>query len=141
MIGCDIRNMTEETKRILLNKDIIALNQDTSGRQAYILDLRRQDIIDRNPEAYGYILDRYTMAKYLENGDIAVAMFNFLDVDSSGAPLTIQPDMLGLPEGFDRFEVIDLWTGEVLKPYNGTILPNGPCKAHGCQLFRVRILP
>ena len=141
MIGCDIRNMTEETKRILLNKDIIAINQDTAGRQAFVLNLRKQDITDKNPEAYGYILDRYTMARYLENGDIAIAMFNFLDVDTYSAPLTIQPDMLGLPEGFDRYEVQDLWTGEILKSYNGTISPNGPCKAHGCQMFRLRILP
>ena len=141
MIGCDIRNMTEETKCILLNKDIITINQDTAGRQAFVLNLRKQDITDKNPEAYGYILDRYTMARYLENGDIAIAMFNFLDVDTYSAPLTIQPDMLGLPEGFDRYEVQDLWTGEILKSYNGTISPNGPCKAHGCQMFRLRILP
>ena len=27
MIGCDVRNLTEETKKILLNKDLIAINQ------------------------------------------------------------------------------------------------------------------
>ena len=28
MIGCDIRNMNEETKKILENKELIAINQD-----------------------------------------------------------------------------------------------------------------
>jgi alpha-galactosidase len=32
--GNDIQNMTPETKSILLNKEIIAINQDTLGRQA-----------------------------------------------------------------------------------------------------------
>ena len=31
MIGCDIRNMSEETKSILMDKDIIAVNQDPAG--------------------------------------------------------------------------------------------------------------
>ncbi|MDR3261809.1 MAG: glycoside hydrolase family 27 protein [Tannerella sp.] len=34
ILGNDIRNMSEETWRILVNKDIIALNQDTLGIQA-----------------------------------------------------------------------------------------------------------
>ena len=34
MIGCDVRNMSESTKKILLDKDIIALDQDTLGQQA-----------------------------------------------------------------------------------------------------------
>ena len=34
MAGNDLRNMTPETKSILLNKEIIAINQDSLGRQA-----------------------------------------------------------------------------------------------------------
>ncbi len=141
MIGCDIRNMTEETKSILLNKDIIAINQDSAGRQAFFVGTRPGHIETGNRETMGVILDRFSMARYLENGDIAVAMFNFLDLDCHKSPLTVTPDMLGLPEGFERFEVKDLWTGEILKPFNGTIMPNTVCKAHGCQMFRVHLLP
>ena len=35
MIGCDVRNMNDSTKAILLNKDIIAIDQDTLGKQAF----------------------------------------------------------------------------------------------------------
>ncbi|MDR3365765.1 MAG: glycoside hydrolase family 27 protein [Prevotellaceae bacterium] len=35
MLGNDVRSMTEETRAILTNKDIIALNQDTLGIQAF----------------------------------------------------------------------------------------------------------
>jgi alpha-galactosidase len=33
MIGCDIRNMNEETKRILMNPEVIAVDQDPLGKQ------------------------------------------------------------------------------------------------------------
>lgn len=35
MMGCDIRNMNEATRTILLNKDIIAIDQDTLGKQGF----------------------------------------------------------------------------------------------------------
>lgn len=35
MIGCDIRKATQETKNILLNRDLIAINQDAESRGAY----------------------------------------------------------------------------------------------------------
>ncbi len=139
MIGCDIRNMSEETKRILLNKDIIALNQDLAARPAFPVNMRRRDFVNSAPDTMNYIQNRYSFARYLENGDIAIGMFNFLDMDSCDQPLAINADMLGLPEGFDQFQVTDLWTGEVIPSFNGTI-PNTLCKAHGCRLFRVRIL-
>ncbi len=34
MAGNDLQNMTPETKSILLNKEMIAINQDSLGRQA-----------------------------------------------------------------------------------------------------------
>ncbi len=34
LVTCDIRNMDADTKRILLNKEIIAINQDALGKQA-----------------------------------------------------------------------------------------------------------
>jgi alpha-galactosidase len=34
IIGCDITKMTEETKEILMNKEIIDVNQDPLGIQA-----------------------------------------------------------------------------------------------------------
>jgi alpha-galactosidase len=35
MMGCDIRNMDEATKTILLNKDLIDIDQDTLGKQGF----------------------------------------------------------------------------------------------------------
>ena len=64
MIGCDIRNASEETRSILLNKDLIAINQDEDGRQPYLaLDF------------YG----RHTLVKPLANGEYAIGYFNLTD--------------------------------------------------------------
>jgi len=37
IIGCDVRNMTADTMRILFNKEVIALNQDALGVQGHMI--------------------------------------------------------------------------------------------------------
>jgi hypothetical protein len=37
IIGCDITNMSAETKNILLNTEVIAINQDPLGQQGYVV--------------------------------------------------------------------------------------------------------
>lgn len=32
LIGCDLNNMTDDTKKILMNREIIAVNQDSLGK-------------------------------------------------------------------------------------------------------------
>ena len=68
MIGCDVRNLTEETKKILLNKDLIAINQDTECRAPF-----RVNCLSNSP-------DVFILVKFLSNGDVAVGMFNMGDV-------------------------------------------------------------
>ncbi len=144
MIGCDIRNMSEETKKILLNKDIIAINQDPAARPAFFVNMRRYEPnFNRGPEDpffKEYDLDRTCMARYLDNGDIAVIMLNFTDRDTVAQPLVVTADMLGLPENAGKdLEVTDLWTGKTTRAFNGTVF-NDLCKAHGCRIFRVRVV-
>lgn len=66
MIGCDVRNMNEATRSILLNKELIAINQDPEGRQAYTI----QGWLNR--DVYHYI-------KPLFGGDYAICSVNFSD--------------------------------------------------------------
>ena len=37
IMGCDLRKASEETKKTLLNKDLIAINQDLEARGAYVI--------------------------------------------------------------------------------------------------------
>lgn len=64
MIGCDVRSMTEETKKILGNEELIRINQDSACRQAYKL----QGIWAGD--------DMLIYARQLENGDLAIGLFN-----------------------------------------------------------------
>ena len=61
MLGCPVINMTDETKNILLNKDIIAIDQDPLGKQAF--RVWRKDGVE-------------AWKKPLSNGKIAMAFLN-----------------------------------------------------------------
>lgn len=79
MIGCDVRKLTEATKRILLNQDLIAINQDIECRSPFVVNCTHN-----SP-------DVFTLVKFLSNGDIAIGMFNFGD-----APARVAVDFYDL---------------------------------------------
>jgi alpha-galactosidase len=66
--GCDLRNMNEPTRNILLNPDIIAINQDAKGEQA-----------QRISTSGGIWIYRKAMA----DGSVAVAIMNYSGKDKS----------------------------------------------------------
>ena len=154
MIGCDIRHMDEATRNILLNKAVIALNQDESCHQAYIANNPLQAFgtneqhvtptVNRQPEEpfyhySDYCLSRSILVRRLADGDMAIIRLNFRDHETSNAPTVITPDMLGLPEDCTaRTQVTDLWTGEEITLVHGTI-PNHGIPPHGCQVLRIHL--
>ena len=154
MIGCDIRHMDEATRNILLNKAVIALNQDESSHQAYIANNPLQAFgtneqhvtptVNRQPEEpfyhySDYCLSRSILVRRLADGDMAIIRLNFRDHETSNAPTVITPDMLGLPEDCTaRMQVTDLWTGEEIALVHGTI-PNPGIPPHGCQVLRIHL--
>ena len=154
MIGCDIRHMDEATRNILLNKAVIALNQDESCHQAYIANNPLQAFgtneqhvtptVNRQPEEpfyhySDYCLSRSILVRRLADGDMAIIRLNFRDHETSNAPTVITPDMLGLPEDCTaRMQVTDLWTGEEIQLVHGTI-PNHGIPPHGCQVLRIHL--
>ncbi len=121
MIGCDIRNMNEETKRILMNRDVLAVNQDTAGRQPYLINGDTEKPI---------------IAKHLENGDIAIGFFNMSDNDTN---MWFVGDYIGLPLHLGKtLELTELWTGEKFTMENGMVLK--VVKKHDCLLYRARLV-
>lgn len=67
MIGCDIRKATPETKALLQNKDLIAINQDTECRGAYRL-MPQPHWSDEE--------ENFILVKQLTDGDLAIGFFN-----------------------------------------------------------------
>ena len=121
MIGCDIRKMDEDTKNILMNKDVIAVNQDPAGRQPF--------------RAGTYGCD--TWVKFLEGGDIAVLIVNPYDSDCRG---TLHLTDIGLDVASGRaIKARDLWTGDDLGVIQDELLfPS--VKAHSCKFLKCSIV-
>jgi alpha-galactosidase len=116
-IGCDVRSMDAVAKGILMNRDLIAVDQDPLGIQGRVI--RR----DREYDVW---------MKRLSGRAVAVGLFN-----RSPRAVEIPVSWLELGfEGGDRLEARDLWTGEPLGPVRGGIVRT--VEAHDCPVFKVR---
>ena len=119
MIGCDVRNMNQATKDILLNPRLIAVNQDPAGRQGLMVG---KDWV--NAEVW---------MKPLQDGSIAVGLFNPNDGEIP-TPISVAWEVLGL---HDRrpCQIQDLWTGEDLGRFTGVYVEKvGP---HEVKLMKI----
>ena len=127
MIGCDVRNMSEETKKILMNRELIAINQDEEGRPPYIWKINKD-------------ADYWGMVKVLSNGDYAFGLFNFSDRDCTISNLlNIKFWDIGLPLGAGYgFELRDVLNGRDIGVRKEFV--TAKLKAHGCAVFRGRLV-
>lgn len=120
MIGCDIRMVDEKTLSILKNKGLIDICLDGRGCQPYKVDGSAADV----------------WMRHLENGDIAVAMFNMTDSEKSGffpfvaaginSSCSCVPDFCELYTDEKMFEVRDELVTEPIPP-------------HGCKIYRAEV--
>ena len=123
MIGCDIRDMTPETKEILTKKEIIAINQDGAQRQPFPIC-----------EYWGTT----AWCKQLEGGDLAVAIFDLQEYDIT--PFFIFADM-GLDRSCGvRLEITDLWTGENYGVFRDQFRSPKILHPHECMMLRCKIV-
>ena len=124
MIGCDIRNMTEETRKILTNKDVIALNQDIECRGPYCI---RQW---NNPE------NVMAFVKPLSNGDYGIAMFNFSDKRSE---MSLQFWDIGLSAAAGRgLSMYDCWEHKELGVFTERFVTE--IEPHDCVVLRGKVV-
>jgi alpha-galactosidase len=114
LAGNDIRKMSPATKAILLNKEVIAVDQDSLGKQA---------IPVRNGQLETWI-------KPLADGSVAVGVVNF---GPSAADATIDASELHL-SGKVR-HARDLWAHKNVKFRSGKYSANVP--SHGILMLRV----
>ena len=117
MISSDVRNMSDETKELYLNKDMIAINQDSLGVQGH-------RISDKD--------GKQVWTKPLQNGDIAVALLN-----NNGSIQTVECDFKDIGvEG--EVEVRDAWKKKDLGPVSHVSIE---LPAHGSALLRLIVQP
>lgn len=129
MIGCDIRNMDDQTKTLLMNREMIAINQDKRGNRAYIAN--EYDVLNTD---WGSL--RPVFCRLLANGDIAACLCNLSDNDERIFALA---DQMGLTASCGKKPVArDVWSGEQFPMENDCLLiENMP--AHSARLFRISL--
>ena len=128
MIGCDIRKLDDEAYKILTNRDVLAINQDGRGAQPYVANTEWMKANRGNTPV---------VARMMENGDVAVALFNMNDND---AVCNFRGDQIGLPPVTKvRLMARDAWSGEEFEIHNYAYVASIP--AHGCKLLRVKVIP
>jgi alpha-galactosidase len=113
--GNDLRNMTDETKSILMNADVISIDQDTAAKPVQLLTQQEKVEILYRP---------------LRDGSVAVGLFNRGDTPASGS---FTWDSLKLPG--KKFKVMDLWKHEPVTPSAGSFTATIP--PHGVVLLKV----
>ncbi|MGC4892359.1 glycoside hydrolase family 27 protein [Micromonospora sp. DT31] len=114
MMGNDVRSASTATLAILRNPNLVAINQDTLGRQAV------QVSFDGT---------RRVLAKPLANGDVAVALFN-----QGSATTTVSTTAAAVGKSGSSFTLRDAWT-DATSTSTGTISASVP--AHGTVVYRV----
>ena len=116
LAGNDLSTMTPETRSILTNREVIALDQDPAGHQG-------DRVYTEGPLE--------VWSKPLADGGLAVAVFNRWTM-----PLALDVPLarLGFGAG-DTPHARDLWSGTDLAPLHGTLYAGvGP---HGVTLLRL----
>lgn len=121
MIGCDVRSMSETAKSMLLNKDLIAINQDEEGRQPYIA-------LNEN--------DKIVWVRALSNGEYAIGFFNFSD---QGCEIYCPFWDIGLPaQAGYALSFYDVWKHETIGEFTEGFHAQLP--AHGCDVYRLKLV-
>ena len=129
MMGCDIRDVDDGCKKLLLNKHLIAINQDLECRPLY--------------QANGTTKDYPIMIRFLENGEFALAFFNLKDADRT---LEMPFPDLGIQYhsgvGVDLTEIL-LTEDRIGETEHFGIRRDDMrirVKAHSCRIFRAKLV-
>ena len=114
MISCDVSNMNDNTRNILFNKDIIAIDQDALGMQAQCKF--KKD-------------DWQVFVKPLQDGDVAVGILNRGNQSNT---ISIALSDLGLP--FTACQATDVWS-KVVTSWNKSVTLK--VTSHETKVFRL----
>jgi len=115
LVGSDVRTMSATTASILLNRDVIAVDQDWGGEQGHRIR------VSGSSEVW---------AKRMSDGSVAVALLN---TGTGRATVRTSASAVGLP-GKSSYTARDLWS-KATRTTGASIGASVP--AHGVVLLRV----
>lgn len=116
MISTNMANVNGDSKAILLNSDLIAINQDSLGKPVVLVQR--------------YTGDRDLFRGPLANGDEAVLLLNSKN-EANNLAVDLASEL-----GIDRADIKDLYTGETLTGQSGSFTRNN-IGAHGAVALRL----
>lgn len=141
IMGSDIRNITPQMKDLLLNKELIAINQDPECRPPYLVGKRSVMVPEENSddavEPLRMVKDKLlTFIKHLSNQEFVIAYYNLHEEEQEMHCIFAD---VGLPytSGYG-FDMTDVFTGEHIgskRDYHIVSVPG-----HDCRLFRCRLI-
>ncbi len=123
MLGCDVRNMNEETLKLVTNRELLAMDQDPEARPPIFLQAPHEE-------------DRIFAFKFLSDGSYALGLFNFSEEDRD---MVVLFNDTGLPASarcaLKLTDVFDGTDGGVHREHFRTRV-----NAHDCRVFRARLV-
>ncbi|MEY2430242.1 MAG: alpha-galactosidase [Verrucomicrobiota bacterium] len=114
LLGCDLEELDEFTLGLLTNDEVLAVNQDSLGKQALCVSNKG---------------DLRVYAKNLEDGSQAVGLFN---LGQQATPVTVAWSDLKLS---GRLAVRDLWRQKELGKFTGQFQMS--VAPHGAEMLRI----
>lgn len=140
IMGSDIRNIPPQTERLLLNKKLIAINQDPECRPPYLVGKRSVMVPEENTdeaiEPLRMVKDKLlTFIKHLSNQEFAIAYYNLHEEEQEMNCIFAD---VGLPyaSGYG-FDMTDVFTGEhigIKRDYHIVSVPGHDCRLFCCRL-------
>jgi alpha-galactosidase len=119
LIGCDLTQLDPFTLGLLTNDEVIDIDQDPLGQAAHVVHL-----------AQTFAPPFQIWARQLEDGSVAVGIFNLTDAPVTGEVSWSDLHLTG-PQ-----MVRDLWRQKDLGKFEGDF-ESGPIPAHGVVLVKV----
>jgi alpha-galactosidase len=127
--GNDLRNMSDETKSILMNSDVIAIDQDPLANPVQVLSREGKNLV---------------LVRSLDGNAVAVGMFNRSD-EPAQMSFNWESLHMGIGLGFKGIEVKDLWTHKDVKVTSEDFTSGNSFTVtvpkHGVVLLRVAVEP
>ena len=144
MIGCDLRNIDEQSLKILKNKNLIRINQDKKYNMPFFLGRKMEKnkkLSAENDNFYdSYPTEIVMLAKYLDDGKIAVGCFNFGEGTTNVWNASFLTEDLGITPNCNlKIKMTDCETGEVLYSNNDMVVISG-VSPHSSRVFIAEVV-
>jgi alpha-galactosidase len=120
IICCDVTEMSDDSRAVLGNRDVIAVDQDKLGRQG------------RRVKSHGGV---ETWLRPLAGGQYAVLLFNRGAAERSAG---LRPSGLSGVPAAKRYRLRELWTGERSSLAKGDLL-RAELPGYGVAMWRMRL--